>query len=125
MVSVPVGGMPPLESEIGQSLQMALDEGQTILAVETVGYHVDVDKPWHILEANEVAITGCAHDGRGRNPAWAGRDPGVGARARRRGDRRRLVLGENAVIGNRVDPRRPVAWGRRDGRQRRHSRVRL
>ena len=103
MVSVPVGGMPPLESEMGQSLQMALDEGQTILAVETVGYHVDVDKPWHILEANEVAIDGlCAR--REGDAIQPGRDV-IPASARVHDGAEihgRLVLGENAVIGNRV-----------------------
>ena len=56
MQSVPVGGMPPPEAEFAQSLQMALDDGHRVPAVETVGYHVDVDKPWHILEANECVI---------------------------------------------------------------------
>ncbi len=31
---VPVGGMPPVESEIAQSLQMMIDEGADVLAVE-------------------------------------------------------------------------------------------
>ena len=50
---VPVGGMPPPESEIGQSLQLMIDDGREVLAVETTGVFVDIDKPWHVLEANQ------------------------------------------------------------------------
>ena len=88
--------MPPLEAEIAQSLQMMIDEGQSILVVEAPGHHVDLDKPWHILEANYrviadmsarletdvIAPTARVHDG-----------------AEIHG---RLVLGENTFIGNRV-----------------------
>ena len=56
MTQVPVGGMPPLEAEIAQSLQTMIDDGESVLAVEAPGYHVDLDKPWHILEANRRAI---------------------------------------------------------------------
>ncbi len=49
---VPVGGMPPPESEIAQSLQLMVDDGRTVLAVQTSDFLVDVDKPWHVLEAN-------------------------------------------------------------------------
>ncbi len=52
MRSVPVGGMPPMESELAQSLQMMVEAGKEISAVEAEGFVVDVDKPWHILEAN-------------------------------------------------------------------------
>lgn len=93
---VPVGGMPPVESEIAQSLQMMIDERVDVLAVETTGCFVDLDKPWHILEANHQIIdamsqqiteniipaSACIHDG-----------------AEIEG---KVVLGENAVIGNRV-----------------------
>ncbi|MDQ3249219.1 MAG: NTP transferase domain-containing protein, partial [Chloroflexota bacterium] len=56
MTQVPVGGMPPLEAEIAQSIGMMIDAGQTVLAVETLGYHIDLDKPWHIDQANETVI---------------------------------------------------------------------
>ena len=102
MKQVPVGGMPPLESEIAQSLQMMLDEGESILAVKTVGHHVDLDKLWHILEANRVVIEAMGHadipgaDGEGHIiPASARIHDGAEIHGR-------LVLGENAVIGNRV-----------------------
>jgi bifunctional UDP-N-acetylglucosamine pyrophosphorylase/glucosamine-1-phosphate N-acetyltransferase len=96
MTSVPVGGMPPLGAEIAQSLQAMIDDGETVLSVTTPGYYVDLDKPWHILQANAevmgslskrlqddtIPVSASVHDG-----------------AEIRGH---VVLGENAVIGNRV-----------------------
>jgi len=52
MTSVPVGGMPPVEAELAQTLQMLLDQGHDIPCVEPDGFLVDIDKPWHIWEAN-------------------------------------------------------------------------
>ena len=52
VTQVPVGGMPPPESEVAQSLQLMIDDNIDVLAVETVDFLVDVDKPWHVLEAN-------------------------------------------------------------------------
>ncbi len=49
---VPVGGMPPTEAEIAHSLQMMIDDNRPVLAIETEQLFVDVDKPWHLLEAN-------------------------------------------------------------------------
>ena len=96
MTSVPVGGMPPPESEIGQSLQMALDDGLPILAVETTGYFVDVDKPWHILEANQEVIAGMqAALTEDVIPASARIHDGADIEGR-------IVLGEGASIGNRA-----------------------
>ncbi|MCS6949535.1 MAG: NTP transferase domain-containing protein [Armatimonadota bacterium] len=56
MTQVPVGGMPPLEAELAQSVQTLLDDGTDVLAVEVEDYLVDMDKPWHILEANRRAL---------------------------------------------------------------------
>lgn len=106
VASVPVGGMPPMESEIAQSLQTLIDEGESVLAVETEGYHVDVDKPWHILEANACVLQsmsaqlstlpGAAADGAGNIiPASCTIHDGAEIHGR-------LVLGENVTIGNRV-----------------------
>lgn len=50
--SVPVGGMPPLEAELAASLQLMLDESLEVLAVPAVELFIDLDKPWHLLEAN-------------------------------------------------------------------------
>ena len=49
MRSVQVGAMPPLEPDLAQSLN---DWKADIAAISAVDYLVDVDKPWHILEAN-------------------------------------------------------------------------
>jgi bifunctional UDP-N-acetylglucosamine pyrophosphorylase/glucosamine-1-phosphate N-acetyltransferase len=56
MTSVQVGTMPPTESELAQSLQMAIEDGKEVVAVEPRDYFVDVDKPWHLLEANTVLL---------------------------------------------------------------------
>ncbi|MGB9809706.1 MAG: sugar phosphate nucleotidyltransferase, partial [Caldanaerobacter sp.] len=54
MKNVCVGVMPPKESELEQSIQMMIDDGEEIIGVEVEGYYVDIDKPWHIVEANRV-----------------------------------------------------------------------
>ena len=96
MTRVPVGGMPPQEAEIAQSLQMMIDEGQTVLAVEAVGYHVDLDKPWHILEATYRVIEAQSAELDG-NTIAASAQIHDGAEIHGR-----VVLGEGATIGNRV-----------------------
>lgn len=96
MIRVPVGGMPPREAEIAQSVQMMIDEGQSVLAVETVGYHVDLDKPWHILEATHRVITVQSAELKGNTiPDSAQIHDGAEIHGR-------VVLGEGATIGNRV-----------------------
>jgi NDP-sugar pyrophosphorylase family protein len=96
MGRVPVGGMPPVEAEIAQSLQVMIDEGQTVAAVESVGYFVDVDKPWHILQANRQVINRLSMElEENRIHPTARIHDGAEISGR-------IVLGENAVIGNRV-----------------------
>jgi bifunctional UDP-N-acetylglucosamine pyrophosphorylase/glucosamine-1-phosphate N-acetyltransferase len=94
---VPVGGMPPLDSEIAQSLQTLIDDEKgPVLAVESAGYHVDLDKPWHILEANQRVMNAMsAALSKSVIPASARVHDGAEIGGR-------LVLGENAQIGNRV-----------------------
>ena len=96
MSTVPVGGMPPAEAELAESLQRFIDDGNPIAAVMAQGFFVDIDKPWHILEANHYRVEDVAaaitesrihptariHDG-----------------AELRG---KVVLGPSSVIGNRV-----------------------
>jgi bifunctional UDP-N-acetylglucosamine pyrophosphorylase/glucosamine-1-phosphate N-acetyltransferase len=53
---VNVGGMPPVESELAASLQQMIEDGREVLAVQTADFHVDIDKPWHILEANHALL---------------------------------------------------------------------
>lgn len=52
MTHVPVGGMPAPEAELAESVAQMADDSEAVLAVECRGYFVDLDKPWHILEAN-------------------------------------------------------------------------
>ncbi|MGC8668462.1 MAG: NTP transferase domain-containing protein [Chthonomonadales bacterium] len=61
MGRVPVGGMPPLEPDLAQSLA---DWAGTIAAVYASDFVVDMDKPWHGLEANLQV----AHDVTSRLP---------------------------------------------------------
>ncbi len=60
VVNVPVGGMPPIEADLAACLQMAIEAGMRIPAVTAAGLFVDLDKPWHILEANTRAIDAAA-----------------------------------------------------------------
>lgn len=56
MTHVPVGGMPPQESELADALATMQDDGIEIAGVEAVHPCVDLDKPWHILQANRAAL---------------------------------------------------------------------
>lgn len=96
MHQVPVGGMPPLEAEIAQSIQLMIDEGQTVLAVPATGYLIDLDKPWHIDQANEAVITALSAQLTANHiPASSRIHDGAEIQGR-------VVLGENCVIGNRA-----------------------
>ena len=93
---VPVGGMPPPESEIAQSLQLMVEDRRTVLAVETEGFFVDVDKPWHVLEANKRCVDYLAKQvTEDRIEAGAK----ISDAAEINGH---VVLGKNSVIGPRV-----------------------
>lgn len=65
MTHVPVGGMPAPEAELAETVAGLLDEGRAVLPVETTGTFVDLDKPWHILEATQrlVADAGARLEG--------------------------------------------------------------
>jgi len=96
LMRVGVGGMPPVETEIAQSLQMMVDEGHTVAVIDAPGFHVDLDKPWHILEANGrvIGAMAAALEGHQIDPTARVHDGAdIGGR---------LVLGPGAVIGNRV-----------------------
>jgi NDP-sugar pyrophosphorylase family protein len=60
MTHVPVGGMPPPEAELAETVAGLLDEDRAVLPVETVGTFVDLDKPWHILEATQRLLADAA-----------------------------------------------------------------
>ena len=55
-VRVPVGGMPPSESYLEESLNLFLDDGGRAQAVVADRPVWDVDKPWHLLAANEAEL---------------------------------------------------------------------
>ncbi len=93
---VPVGGMPPPESEIAQSLQLMVDDGRTVLAVQTSDFFVDVDKPWHVLEANRRLVDYLAKQVREDQIADGAK---ISDAAEINGH---VVLGKNTVIGPRV-----------------------
>ena len=93
---VPVGGMPPPESEIAQSLQLMVDDGRTVLAVQTSDFFVDVDKPWHVLEANRRLVDYLAKQVREDQVADGAK---ISDAAEINGH---VVLGKNTVIGPRV-----------------------
>jgi bifunctional UDP-N-acetylglucosamine pyrophosphorylase/glucosamine-1-phosphate N-acetyltransferase len=96
MRQVPVGGMPPPEAELAQSLQMMFDEGIEIGAVEANAYLIDLDKPWHILEANTLLIN-AMRQAISAPVIPAGSKIHEGAEIEGN-----VVLGENCTIGNRV-----------------------
>ena len=102
--NVPVGGMPPLEADLAASLQMMIEQGVTVRAVVGQGLFVDLDKPWHILEANQQAI---------RAMAWpADVQAAAGARISDGADiRGPVVLAHNASIGPRTVVEGPLWVG--------------
>jgi UDP-N-acetylglucosamine diphosphorylase / glucose-1-phosphate thymidylyltransferase / UDP-N-acetylgalactosamine diphosphorylase / glucosamine-1-phosphate N-acetyltransferase / galactosamine-1-phosphate N-acetyltransferase len=54
MTRVPVGGMPPLEGEIAETLAELAAVGQPVVAVEAGGFAIDIDRPWDLLAANRA-----------------------------------------------------------------------
>jgi bifunctional UDP-N-acetylglucosamine pyrophosphorylase/glucosamine-1-phosphate N-acetyltransferase len=96
MESVPVGGMPPMEGEVAQSFQMMVDDGREVMAALHSGLFVDIDKPWHFLEANErFAEYLCGRIEETRIGADAAIDDGADVAGK-------IVLGDGARIGKRV-----------------------
>ncbi len=96
MTSVPVGGMPPIEAELAESISRMVEAGVAVAAVETGPAFVDLDKPWHILEASRQAIA-LAFESAPEDviPASCRIHDGADIQGR-------LILGENVTIGNRV-----------------------
>jgi bifunctional UDP-N-acetylglucosamine pyrophosphorylase/glucosamine-1-phosphate N-acetyltransferase len=92
---VGVGGMPPPEGDLAAALQRLVDEGG-VRAVETAGYMVDLDKPWHILEANQ-RVTRALTASLARNSIHPTAKVHDGAEINGY-----LILGAGSVVGNRV-----------------------
>jgi bifunctional UDP-N-acetylglucosamine pyrophosphorylase/glucosamine-1-phosphate N-acetyltransferase len=55
MLGTWVGTMPPPESNLAFALDMIRKDGHDVRAVAADDFFVDVDKPWHIIEANYKA----------------------------------------------------------------------
>jgi len=96
MTSVPVGGMPPVEAELAHCLQILLEQGHDIPCVEPVGFLVDIDKPWHIWEANARWLD---YEAQALESDRIGKEVQIDDSAEIRG---RIVAEEGAVIGKRV-----------------------
>ncbi len=93
---VQVGQMPPVERELAQVIQSMVEDGETIPAVEAMRPTVDLDKPWHLLEANHVYIDlRSAQLEEDHIPDSAEISPHAEIQGH-------LVLGENVKIGPRV-----------------------
>lgn len=57
MQRVPVGGMPPSEPDLAQSLNDWIErDGVDVLGIRALDFVVDLDKPWHIVEANQRTL---------------------------------------------------------------------
>ncbi|MBI1387339.1 MAG: NTP transferase domain-containing protein [bacterium] len=52
MTSVEVGAMPPMEMDLAESISRFIQRGGEMFAVETREAFFDIDKPWHLLDAN-------------------------------------------------------------------------
>lgn len=103
--NVPVGGMPAPEGDISASVSLAVEKGATVQVVESRGGFVDLDKPWHILEANHVY----ARDWFSRAEAGS---IAAGATVSDQADiEGRLTVAEGATVGPRVRIRGDVYVG--------------
>lgn len=56
MLSVEVGAMPPKEYELAESISQYIKAGGTVAALETQELFFDIDKPWHLLDANSAFL---------------------------------------------------------------------
>jgi UDP-N-acetylglucosamine diphosphorylase / glucose-1-phosphate thymidylyltransferase / UDP-N-acetylgalactosamine diphosphorylase / glucosamine-1-phosphate N-acetyltransferase / galactosamine-1-phosphate N-acetyltransferase len=90
---VQVGAMPPLERDLMQSLGAFLAGGGQLKTVETRSVCIDLDKPWHLLEANEAALSSLFQ---GLDEDLIGPGCSISEKADIQG---RIVLGEGSRIG--------------------------
>lgn len=56
MTHVPVGGMPPVESDLAEVYASLLDEGKDVAAVVARKPTADLDKCWHIFDATSLVL---------------------------------------------------------------------
>ena len=55
--NIETGMMPPAERLIEQTINDLMGQGVAINVLQTQQYFVDVDKPWQLLAANDVAVS--------------------------------------------------------------------
>jgi bifunctional UDP-N-acetylglucosamine pyrophosphorylase/glucosamine-1-phosphate N-acetyltransferase len=93
---VQVGMMPPVEGHLEMSLAELLADGHSLPVWEARGRFFDLDKPWHILEANDWFVrTACG--------ALTGHELAPGASIDESAEVNGFVrLGENSRIGKGV-----------------------
>ncbi len=96
MRSVQVGMMPPVEAELAQSVQMMIEGDEEVQAIEVPGFAVDLDKPWHLIEATVHVVREMSErlDGSIIHPSAK-----ISDGAEVTGN---IVVGENCVIGKGV-----------------------
>lgn len=94
VVAIPSGGMPPQnEADLAQTIQMMIEDGLPVRAVEPVAFALDIDRPWDILAAN---YTWLGFLGQSLSADVIPHSARVSEKADIKGH---LVLGENAIIG--------------------------
>ena len=92
--AVPSGGMPPQgEADLAQSLQMMVEDGIALRAVEAAGLALDVDRPWDVLVGSHLWLEMC---GNALQEDVVHPTARVSERAEIHGH---IVVGQNAVIG--------------------------
>lgn len=57
MKSVPTGVMPQQEVELEQCFQWLVEEGYKVLSYPITNGAIDIDKPWHLMQANHLALS--------------------------------------------------------------------
>ncbi len=108
--SVEVGMMPPQEKHIEAAIHLWLKDGLPLSVTETTKPVSDIDKPWHILEANRLMIDRLCEDlhenelvegasidesASLEGPVRLGRNSRIGRNVIIRG---KLIAGENVTI---------------------------
>lgn len=94
--NIEVGMMPPLEAYIEMSVADFIKDGKKVAALETVKHFIDIDKPWHILQANDYIVeTKCGELDRNILGEGAVLDPAAQVKGY-------VCLGRGSVIGRNV-----------------------
>ncbi|MCL6446312.1 MAG: NDP-sugar synthase, partial [Alicyclobacillus sp.] len=96
MLNVNVGQMPPQEAQLEQTLQMMIDDGVPVYVHECSQDVVDMDKPWHIMEACRSALK---HEVAGLSKSAIPASAKIHPSAVLDGH---VVLGEHVTIGRNV-----------------------